>query len=82
MQNNSKQYFRLRAFPNLEDHYEDFIKNDFVALGWPATGNLVGKSKEEVRAALDIEIYKFKNKEKNDIVSTDKKERQKCHKIR
>lgn len=62
MKNNSKQYFRLRAFPNLEDHYEDFIKNDFVALGWTATGNLVGKSKEEVRAALDIEIYKFKNK--------------------
>ena len=48
MDTKSKQYFRLRAFPNLEDHYEDFIKHEFVALGWPDTGDLVGKSKEEI----------------------------------
>jgi len=62
MKTNSKQYFRLRAFPNRKDHYEDFIKHNFVALGWPATGNLAGKSEEEVRAALDIDIHEFKNK--------------------
>ncbi len=62
MKTNSKQYFRLRAFPNHKDHYEDFIKHNFVALGWPATGNLAGKSEEEVRAALDIDIHEFKNK--------------------
>ncbi len=60
MKTNSTQYFRLRAFPNLEDHYEDFIKHNFVALGWPNTGNLMGKSKEEIRAALE-KMYQFKN---------------------
>lgn len=60
MNTKSKQYFRLRAFPNLQDHYEDFIKNEFVALGWPDTDDLTGKSKEEIRYAL-VKKYTFKN---------------------
>ena len=60
MDTKSKQYFRLRAFPNLDDHYEDFIKHEFVALGWPDTGDLAGKSKEEIKDAL-VKKYKFRN---------------------
>ena len=60
MDTKSKQYFRLRAFPNLEDHYEDFIKHEFVALGWPDTGDLVGKSKEEIKNEL-LKKYVFRN---------------------
>lgn len=58
----SKQYFRLRAYPGKKDHYKDFIENNFVALGWPLIGDLTGKSEEEIRVALDIDIYPFKTK--------------------
>ena len=56
-----RNYFRVRAFPNLEDHYDDFIKYNVVALGWPDIGDLTGKSKEEIRDLL-VKGYKFKNK--------------------
>lgn len=55
-----RNYFRVRAFPNLEDHYDDFIKYNVVALGWPDIGDLTGKSKEEIRDLL-VKGYKFKN---------------------
>lgn len=55
MSTKSKQYFRLRAFPNLEDHYEDFIKHEFVALGWPLTDIL----KTQLIGKLDLSSEDF-----------------------
>ena len=63
MNSKLKKYFRLRAFPNFKDHYEDFIKHNFVALGWPKIGDLTGKSKEEIRNLLITNGYTFPSKQ-------------------
>ena len=62
-----RNYFRVRAFPNLEDHYDDFIKYNVVALGWPDIGDLTGKSKEEIRDLL-VKGYKLLSMKKGDII--------------
>lgn len=61
---NLHSVFRLRAFPNRKDRYQDFISNNFIAIGWPLIGDITNDSREEISAKLNEHYGKdFKTKQ-------------------
>lgn len=55
----SKQAWLLRPYPNEIKHLDEFKANHFVAIGWPNTGNLSGKSREDIKSLLSGEPYNY-----------------------
>lgn len=45
-------YYRVRAFPNHIDRFSDFIKNNYIAIGWPAIGDITAHSKQDISKKL------------------------------
>lgn len=62
--NNLQSVYRLRAFPNKKDHYQDFISGNFIAIGWPLIGDITNDSREEISDKLNKYYEKdFKTKQ-------------------
>lgn len=57
---NTPEVYEIRAFPNGEDHYDDFSKNGFVAIGWPKIGDVREKSDSDIKKILQEE-YEVQN---------------------
>ncbi len=47
-----KNYYRVRAFPNHIDRFSDFIENNYIAIGWPAIGDITTNSKQDISDKL------------------------------
>lgn len=47
-----QRVFEVRAFPNGKDHYQDFINNNFVAIGWPDIGDVSSMDIDQIRENL------------------------------
>lgn len=47
-----EQFYEIRPFPNHEDRYGEFIKNNFVAIGWPEILDISNLSFEEIKAEI------------------------------
>jgi len=45
-------YYRVRAFPNQVDMFDDFLKIGYIAIGWPLTGDVSNISKEDISKKL------------------------------
>ena len=48
----NKHYWLLRPLPHGTDHLEDFLKNDFIAVGYPVGENLSDFSFNDMRTIL------------------------------
>ena len=48
----NKHYWLLRPLPHGTDHLEDFLKNDFIAVGYPVGKNLSDFSFNDMRTIL------------------------------
>ncbi|MBZ5984986.1 hypothetical protein KIJ05_07630 [Leuconostoc gelidum subsp. gasicomitatum] len=55
--------FEIRAFPNGEDHYQDFIDQGVVAIGWPDIGDANSMTQKEIKQRLKEVYPKFENKD-------------------
>ena len=50
----------IRPLPlNGVNRVKEFKENGFVAIGWPKTGSLKGKTKEEIRALISQPPYSY-----------------------
>lgn len=51
----SKQYFRVRAFPNHIDRFKEFIDGGFIAIGWPEIEDVTKDSKSSISTKLSTQ---------------------------
>jgi len=57
-----KSIYRMRAFPNHVDRFSDFMDNNYVAIGWPATGDVSSDSKEIISKKLLSNYHELTNR--------------------
>lgn len=55
------QLFQMKAFPHKKDRLQQWLKEDFVNIGWPLLGNLTNVSKEELKLRLSPDDTTYPN---------------------
>ena len=56
----NRQAWLLRPFPDGETkHLDEFRRDKFVAVGWAKTGDLTGKSREDIKKILSGNPYRY-----------------------
>ena len=54
-----KQAWILRPYPDNIKRLAEFRRDSLVGIGWPALGDLSGKTKEELKALISGEPYRL-----------------------
>ena len=69
MSSNIKAYL-VRPYPNGITRIDEFRKYGIIAIGWPGTGSLVGKTREELKTSLSGEPYNYSGLELGNAYAT------------
>ncbi|MFC4559391.1 hypothetical protein ACFO3D_14430 [Virgibacillus kekensis] len=54
--------FQMKSKPHGKERFDDFVRDSFVAIGWPGIGDLTNVSKDEIRERL-VKKYKYKGQQ-------------------
>ena len=59
----------LRPLPHKNKRLDEFKKESIIAIGWPKTGDLSGKKKDEIKIILSKGEYKYESLKLGNVVS-------------
>lgn len=58
----SRKYYRIRAFPNHQDRFADFVSEEYIGIAWPEIGNIKDSSKENILKELSEHYPELTNR--------------------
>ncbi|MCM3164374.1 hypothetical protein [Metabacillus litoralis] len=63
--------FQIKTKPHGTDRLNEFLRFNFICIGWPGIGNLEGVSKEEIRERLQKTYYNDRYEENARTIGVD-----------